>query len=105
MGSIKRKIARNVNKKIKKAERKMAKKLMMFDMLEDACAACDAPFDKESEEHAKTWNVVVREEEKIVRLYCPECWNKAHEFIKEVQDDFGIHNEKGVEGSDESESQ
>ena len=67
----------------------MAKKLMMFDMLEDECAACLAPFDKKSKEHAMTWSVVVREQEKVVRLYCPECWNKAQEIIKQVENENG----------------
>ena len=94
MGSLKRKMARNAIKKQKKAERQMSKKLMMFDMLEDACAACDKPFDKKSKEHATTWNVVVREQEKVVRLYCPECWDKANKLIKEIQDDLRVHEEK-----------
>ena len=94
MGSLKRKMARNAIKKQKKAEKQMTKKLMMFDMLEDACAACDKPFDKKSKEHATTWNVVVREQEKVVRLYCPECWDKANKLIKEIQDDLRVHEEK-----------
>lgn len=93
MGSIKRKMQRNLLKAQKKAEKKMAKKLMMFDMLEDECAACREPFDKKSKEHATTWNVVVREQEKVVRLYCPTCWQKANDLIKEIQDDFRIHEE------------
>ena len=84
---------RNLLKAQKKAEKKMAKKLMMFDMLEDECAACREPFDKKSKEHATTWNVVVREQEKVVRLYCPTCWQKANDLIKEIQDDFRIHEE------------
>ena len=48
MGSLKRKMARSQAKKTKKAEKKMAKQLMMFDLLTDSCAACDAPFDKDS---------------------------------------------------------
>ena len=54
MGSLKRKMARNTLKAQKKAERKMAKKLMMFDMLDEECAACKKPFDKKSKEHATT---------------------------------------------------
>ena len=40
-------------------------------------------FDKEDKEMAKTWNVVVRKEDKDnpVRLYCPTCWNTAQEVI------------------------
>jgi len=104
MGSLKRKMARNVQKKKAKAEKQMAKKLMMFDMLDDECAACQKPFDKKSKEHAKTWNVVVREKEKIVRLYCPDCWDKAQNLIKEIQDDLRVQEERGSEGSESSES-
>ena len=78
-------MARNALKTQKKAEKKMAKKLMMFDMLDDHCAACEKPFDKKSKEHATTWNVVVREQEKVVRLYCPECWDKANKIIEEFK--------------------
>ena len=102
MGSLKRKIARNIQKAQKKAEKKMAKKLMMFDMLDDECAACHKPFDKKSKEHATTWNVVVREQEKLVRLYCPGCWGKANKLIKEIQSDFRIQTEDGREESGES---
>ena len=78
---------------------------MMFDMLEDACAACDKPFDKKSKEHAMTWRVVVREKEEVVRLYCPECWDKANKIIEEFNDDFRIHEEKRRESADESQSE
>lgn len=93
MGSLKRKMARKALKSKKKAEKKMAKRLMMFDMLEDECAACLKPFDKKSKEHAMTWNVVVREQEKVVRLYCPDCWDKAQQIIKQVENQNGKDNE------------
>jgi hypothetical protein len=32
----------------------------------------------------KTWNVVVREQEKSVKIYCPTCWNNAVKILKEV---------------------
>ena len=83
----------------------MAKQLMMFDMLEDECAACDKPFDKSSKEHATTWNVVVREKEKLVRLYCPECWDKANKIIEEFNNDFRVQAERGSESSEPSESE
>ena len=90
MGSLKRKLAR---KKAKTAKKRMSQQLSMFDALEDECAACQKEFDKKSKEHASTWNVVVREKEKIVRLYCPECWEKANKLIEEIQDDFRIQAE------------
>lgn len=86
-------MARKALKSKKKAEKKMAKRLMMFDMLDDECAACTKPFDKKSKEHAMTWNVVVREQEKVVRLYCPDCWDKAQQIIKQVENQNGKDNE------------
>ncbi len=83
MGSLARKIARN---KAKKEEKEMKQLLSMFEKLGDECAACEAPFDKKSKEHAETWKVVVREKEQVVRLYCPECWGKANEAIKQVEE-------------------
>ena len=83
----------------------MSKKLSMFEMLEDDCAACSKPFDKKSKEHATTWNVVVREKEKIVRLYCPECWERANNLIEEIQNDLRVQKETGGQSPDESESE
>ena len=103
MGSLKRKMARNALKKQKKAEKKMAKQLMMFDMLEDECSACNKPFDKKSKEHASTWNVVVREKEKVVRLYCPDCWGKANKMIEEIQNDLRVQTEGRSETAEQSE--
>tara|TARA_R110001583_G_scaffold11297_3_gene51384 strand:- start:1047 stop:1364 length:318 start_codon:yes stop_codon:yes gene_type:complete len=105
MGSLKRKLKRNIEKTQKKAEKKMEKKLMMFDMLDDACAACDAPFDKKLKEHVTTWNVVVREKEKIVRLYCPACWDKANNLIEEIQNDLRVQKETGGQSPNQSESE
>ena len=84
MGSIKRKMARNKAKRKKKQfEKAMKQQLLMFDKLGDECAACQKPFDKKSKEHATTWNVVIRKEDKEnpVRLYCPNCWDTAQEVI------------------------
>ena len=74
---------------------------MMFDKLAEECAACQAPFDKKSKEHAMTWKVVVREKEEIVRLYCPECWDKANKLIEEIRNDIGIRDEARSPSPDE----
>ena len=105
MGSLKRKIERKQQKKDKKLEKEMTKKMMMFDKLEDHCAACQKPFDKKSKEHVSTWNVVVREKEDVVRLYCPECWGKANKLIEEIQNDLRDRSERGGESSEQSESE
>ena len=83
MGSLSRKLARNKAKKYKKD---IKKQLMLFDKLGDECCACTKPFDKKSKEHVTTWNVVVREQEQVVRLYCPTCWDAAIKMIKDMED-------------------
>jgi len=82
MVSASRKLRR---KKKKIAEKDLQEKLLMFDRIPDECSACTEPFDKQDKEMVSTWNVVIRKKEKIVRLYCPECWGKAVNLIKEVE--------------------
>ena len=62
----------------------MAEKMMMFDELPDECSACTSSFDKTDREMVKSWSVVVKEEEKIVRLYCPTCWDAAQKAVKQI---------------------
>jgi|TARA_A100001391_G_scaffold143832_1_gene101661 hypothetical protein len=83
MGSLKRKMARKRAKRLKKD---MKDQLLMFDKLPDNCLACEKEFDKKSKEHAMTWSVVVREQEGVVRLYCPDCWGMARDLVKQVQE-------------------
>ena len=47
-------------------------------------------------EQVKTWNVVVREKEDKVNLYCPDCWSKATNLLEEIRKEIGEH-----EASDE----
>lgn len=97
-------MARNKAKKDKKLEKKVAKKLMLFDILGDECAACQKPYDKTSKEHVQTWKVIVREQEKIVRLYCPPCWDNANKMIKEIENDLRVQNETRVQEPEQGES-
>jgi len=99
MGSLKRKMLRA---KAKRAKKDMKKQLMLFEHLGDQCEACDEPYDKNSREHATTWNVIVREKEKVVRLYCPKCWAEAREVIKELKNDFRVYKETRGDGSEQS---
>ena len=64
----------------------MIKQVTQFDKLPDMCLTCEREYDKKSKEMAKTWNVVVKDEN-TVRLYCPECWDMANELIKKVVND------------------
>lgn len=83
--SFKRKIKRRQERLAKKKQKKdISEKMGMFDRLPEECSACEQAFDKQDREMVATWNVVVKEEEKIVRLYCPACWDKAKEIIKEL---------------------
>jgi len=80
----------NAKRKLKRTKQKQAKKdvevtLGLFDKLPDHCLTCFAPYDRLNKEQVKTWNVVVREKEGKVNLYCPDCWNKATNLIKEIQ--------------------
>lgn len=71
------------NKKNKQAEKDLKQKLGLFDQLPEECLACNAPFDRKDKEQVMAWNVVVKRDPDVVRLYCPDCWQKA---IGVVQD-------------------
>tara|TARA_R100000152_G_C6679516_1_gene113736 strand:- start:350 stop:625 length:276 start_codon:yes stop_codon:yes gene_type:complete len=58
----------------------------MFDRLPDQCSACLAPYDKKDRKMVTSWNVVVKEKEKVVRLYCPQCWTTAKRIIQDVRE-------------------
>ena len=89
-----RKQRRQRKKIIKKSKQKntdLDKKIGLFSLLPDDCMICHRTFDKQSREMVSTWNVVVREKEQVVRVYCPDCWNKA----KSILDELGVNkNEK-----------
>jgi hypothetical protein len=82
MGSLERKLSRKKAVKGKKnAEKEMATKIALFGKLPDKCLTCEKPFDKMVKEQVMSWNVVVRQEEDKVNLYCPDCWEKALKII------------------------
>tara|TARA_R110000851_G_scaffold300901_1_gene457141 strand:+ start:486 stop:773 length:288 start_codon:yes stop_codon:yes gene_type:complete len=88
VGSLERKLSRQKATKGKKdAEKEMTTKVALFDKISDKCLTCEKPFDKMDKEQVMSWNVVVRQEEEKVNLYCPECWEKAIKII----DDFKKH--------------
>jgi hypothetical protein len=64
-------------------QQKMGEQIMMFSKLPDYCLTCEAPFDKKSKEMAMSWFVV--QDKGNVRLYCPECWDKAQKLIAEFK--------------------
>ncbi len=84
-----------MNRKQRRAAAKMAQKsdtkaladkMFQFDKLGDSCLVCDAPFDKKSKEMARTWSVVVADED-TVRLYCPACWNRANKLVTKLKEE------------------
>ena len=82
MSSKLRNMKRNKEKKIKKD---IQEKMFMFDKLGDQCETCQQPFDKKDREQVSSWNVVVKEEQGVVRLYCPQCWDKASNIINDFK--------------------
>ena len=103
MGGYKRKIKRKQQqKKAKEAQKDMQEKLALFDKLEDSCLACSEPFDRTSKAEVQSWRVIVRDD--TVRLYCPECWDKATKIIEEVKNDFRVQSAARGQSSDKSES-
>jgi len=47
---------------------------------------CKKDFDKLNREQVTTWSVVVRQQEGKVNLYCPDCWEKAVNLIKDMKE-------------------
>ena len=62
-------------------------KMMMFDQLPDHCLSCLKGFDKKDKAQVMSWSVVVREKEKVVRLYCPDCWKKAIDVVEALKNE------------------
>ena len=73
--------------KRKELKSDVQEKISLFGMLPSQCTACLKSFNKKDREMVATWNVVVREKEKEVNLYCPMCWNAAIKIVEEIQND------------------
>ena len=81
-----KKIKRNKKKKKEKKQaqeqdQRMRKQMNMFDRMPDSCSACNREFPKTREAHM-SWRVVVRNEKQQVRLFCPECQEKAKKVLE-----------------------
>ena len=81
----------NINRKLKRQQEKEAKKdlkekIGLFNKLGEECLVCQKDFDKKNKEMVTTWSVVVKED--TVRLYCPECWDRANNLIKDIKDGY-----------------
>ena len=84
MNRKQRRAAARELKKQHGVEDALAEKLMMFDRMPDECSACVKPFDKKDRDMVSSWNVVVRNDEQQVRLYCPTCWEAAQKAVEQV---------------------
>ena len=77
----------------KQTQRDLKEKVGMFDLLPENCLTCLEPFDKKNKEQVQSWFVVVKNEERTVRLYCPDCWEKAKEIVKDFKQRVEERNE------------
>lgn len=78
-------------RKIKKQNQLIQEKVMLFDALPNKCNGCQEPYDKKNKEQATTWSVMVFNESKSVRLFCPTCYRNvqawAEDFVKETENE------------------
>lgn len=78
-------------RKIKKQNQLIQEKVMLFDALPSKCNGCQEPYDKKNKEQATTWSVMVFNESKSVRLFCPTCYKNvqawAEDFVKETENE------------------
>ena len=78
-------------RKIKKQNQLIQEKVMLFDALPNKCNGCQEPYDKKNKEQATTWSVMVFNESKSVRLFCPTCYKNvqawAEDLVKEVENE------------------
>ena len=72
----------------KQGAEKLSEKIFQFDQLPDECSACLKAYDKKDKQMAMTWNVVVKDAENIVRLYCPDCWDMAKNAIETLREEI-----------------
>jgi len=87
--SLERKLRRAKANKAKKAsEKELATKVALFGKISNNGFTCEKPCYKRNREQVMTCNVVVRQKEEKVNLYCPDCWEKAINVIKGLQERF-----------------
>ena len=79
---LKRKHKKKQDKKTVEAlQNKIKQQMNMFDRLPSSCSACNKKFPLTREAHM-TWQVVVRSKQETVRLFCPECQQKAQQVLE-----------------------
>ena len=82
-----RKARRYIDKTMgKEVSENFAEKISQFGHLPEQCSACQNSFDKQNKDMVQSWQVVVRQE--TIRLFCPECVEKAQAAVKQVEDKY-----------------
>jgi len=66
-------------RKAQDAAIRMKSQLTLFSQLPEQCSGCNKDFPKTREAHM-SWRVSVRNQEKLVRLFCPDCQQQAKEL-------------------------
>lgn len=78
-------------RKIKKQNKLIQEKVMLFDAIPKNCTGCNAPYDKNNKEQAFSWSVMVFNESKQVKLFCPTCYKDvkawAEDTVKEAENE------------------
>ena len=70
-------------RKIKKQNQLIQEKVMLFDALPNKCNGCQEPYDRKNKEQATTWSVMVFNESKTVRLFCPTCYKNVQAWAED----------------------
>ena len=71
----------------KSGNKDLENKMNLLASMSESCDACDSIFNKQDDKMVNEWTVVVREDEKATRLYCPDCWSKAKKLIEKVKEE------------------
>jgi hypothetical protein len=78
-------------RKIKKQNKLIQEKVMLFDAIPKNCTGCNASYDKNNKEQAFSWSVMVFNESKQVKLFCPTCYKDvkawAEDTVKEADNE------------------
>tara|TARA_R100000278_G_scaffold45957_1_gene39997 strand:- start:466 stop:744 length:279 start_codon:yes stop_codon:yes gene_type:complete len=74
--------AKSLKQKSEEAQKKLQKRINLFEKLPEQCSACNKTFPKTKESHM-TWKVVVRSKNEMVRLFCPACQDKVTGLVGE----------------------
>ncbi len=82
----KKKLKRAAKKKkqkaaVEEAQSRLKESVGSFHKRPDECSACNKEFPMTREAHM-SWQVVVRNKQGTVRLFCPDCLEKAKQAVE-----------------------